>query len=65
MVRDRAWWCVERVLVRQNDEGACEVVSGRSWLGFSQDCMFCHYMPLLWQLDEQNDEIRELQGLWG
>ena len=44
--------------------GACEVVSGRSWLGFAQDWMFCHSMPLLWQLDEQNDDIRELQGLW-
>ena len=40
--------------------GACDVVSGRSWLGFAQDWLFCRFMPLLWQLDEQNDDIREL-----
>ena len=44
--------------------GACDVVFGRSWLGFARDWLFCHSMPLLWQLDEQNDDIRELQGLW-
>ena len=38
-------------------EGACDVVSGRSWLGFARDWVFYHSMPLLWQLDEQNDEI--------
>ena len=44
--------------------GVCDVFSGRSWLGFARDCLFCHSMPLLLQLDEQNDEIRELMGLW-
>ena len=44
--------------------GACEVFSGRSWLGFARDCLFYHLMPLLLQLDEQNGEIRELLGLW-
>ena len=44
--------------------GACEAVSGRSWLGFARDWLFCHSMPLLWQLDEQNDEIQKLQGVW-
>ena len=59
-----AWRRVERVLVRQKLQevhgGACDVVSGRSWLGFAQDWLFCRSMPLLWQLDEQNDDIREL-----
>ena len=32
--------------------GMCEVVSGRSSLGFAQDWLFYHSMPLLWQLDE-------------
>ena len=44
--------------------GVCKVVSGHSWLGFPWDWLFCHSMPLLWELDEQNSEIRELQGLW-
>ena len=62
--RGGAWRRVERVLVRQKLQaargGMCEVFSGRSWLGFARDCLFCHSMPLLWQLDEQNNEIREL-----
>ena len=53
-----------RVLMRQKLQptrgGACDVVSGRSWLGFARDWLFCHFMPLLWQSDEQNDDIREL-----
>ena len=40
--------------------GACDVVAGYSWLGFARDWLFCRSMPLLWQLDEQNDKIREL-----
>ena len=48
---DGAWWRVECVLVRQKlqpmRKGACEVVSGRSWLGFARDWLFCHSMPLL------------------
>ena len=43
---------------------ACDVVSGHSWLGFARDWLFCRSMPLLWQLDKQNDDIRELQRLW-
>ena len=40
--------------------GACQVVFGHSWLGFARDWLFCRSMPLLSQLDEQNDDIREL-----
>ena len=65
---DGAWRRVECVLVRQKIQEACgracDVVSSRSWLGFARDWLFCHSMPLLWQLDKQNDDIRELQGLW-
>ena len=61
---DGAWQRVERVLVSQKLQAArgsaCDVVSGRSWLGFARDWLFCCTMPLLWQLDEQNDDIREL-----
>ena len=68
VARVGAWRRVECVLVRQKIQaargGACDVFSGRSWLGFSWDCLFYHLMPLLLQLDEQNDEIRELLGLW-
>ena len=39
VAHDRAWWRVECVLVRQKLQptlgGACEVVSGRSWLSFA------------------------------
>ena len=62
------WWHMKRVSDSQKllvaCVGACQILYGYSWLGFAQDCLFCHSMPLLWQLDEQNDEIRELQGLW-
>ena len=38
---DGAWQCVERVLTRLKLQvargGACDLVSGRSWLGFAQD----------------------------
>ena len=51
LVREGYGRRVERVLVRQKLQpargGVCEVVSGRSWLGFAQDCLFCHSMPLL------------------
>ena len=33
--------------------GACDAVSGRSWLGFARDWLFCLSMPFLWQLNEQ------------
>ena len=53
---DGAWWHVECVLARQKLQAACgsacDVVSGRSWLGFARDWLFCRSMPLLWQLDE-------------
>ena len=48
---DGAWRRVEHVLMRQKLQpargGACEVVSGRSWLGFVWDCLFCLLMPFL------------------
>ena len=63
--RKRYWRRVAaRAREAETSVGACDVVSGRSWLGFTRDWLFCHSMPLLWQLDEQNDNIRELQGLW-
>ena len=40
--------------------GACDVVFGHSWLGFARDWLFCRSMPLLSQLDKQNDDIQEL-----
>ena len=62
---DGAWRCVERVLVRQKLQAArgdaCDAVSGRSWLGFARDWLFCLSMPVLWQLNAQNVDIRVLQ----
>ena len=62
---DGAWRRVERVFVRQKLQavrgGACEAVSGRSWLGFAQDWMFCLSTPVIWQLNAQNVDIRVLQ----
>ena len=59
---DGAW---RRVFVRQKLKaargGACEAVSGRSWLGFARDWMFCLSMPVIWQLNAQNVDIRVLQ----
>ena len=64
---DGAWRRIERVLVRQKVQpargGACDAVSGRSWLGFAQDWLFCLSMPFLWQLNAQNVDIRVLQVL--
>ena len=63
-----AWRHVELMLVRQKLQptcgGACDVVSGRSWLGFARDWLFCLSMPFLWQLDAQNIDIRVLHVLW-
>ena len=63
--RGGAW---QRVLMRQKLKqargGACDAVSGRSWLGFARDWMFCLSMPVLWQLNAQNVDIRVLQVLW-
>ena len=65
---DGEWRRVKCVLVRQKLQAArgsvCDVVSGRSWLGFARDWLFYRSMPLIWQLDEQNDDIRDLWGLW-
>ena len=65
---DGAWRRIERVLVRQKVQptrrGACDAVSGRSWLGFARDWLFCLSMPFLWQLNAQNVDIRVLQVLW-
>ena len=44
--------------------GACDSVSDHSWLGFARDWLFYLSMPFLWQLNEQNVDIRELQVLW-
>ena len=61
VVTDGAWWRVERVFVRQKLQaargGACDAVSGRSWLGFARDWMFCLSMPIIWQLNAQNVDI--------
>ena len=63
-----AWRRVERVLVRQKLQaargGTCDAVSGRSWLGFARDWPFCLSMPVVWQLNAQNVDIRVLQVLW-
>ena len=60
-----AWRRVELVLVRQKlqpaHRGACDAVSGRFWLGFAWDWLFCLSMPFLWQLNAQNVDIRVLQ----
>ena len=45
--------------------GACDAVSGSSWLGFARDWLFCLPMPFLWLLNEQNVDIRQLQVLCG
>ena len=62
---DGTWW---RVFVRQKLQpargGAYDLVSGRSWLGFARDWLFCLSMPVLWQLNAQNVDIRVLQVLW-
>ena len=59
-----AWQCVEHMLVRQKLQpargGACDAVSGRSWLGFAWDWPFCLFMPVVWQLNAQNVDIRVL-----
>ena len=63
--RGGAWGAWRRVFVRQKLQaargGACEAVSGRSWLGFARDWMFCLSMPVIWQLNAQNVDIRVLQ----
>ena len=44
--------------------GACDAVSGRFLLGFARDWPFCLSMPVVWQLNAQNVDIRVLQVLW-
>ena len=41
---------VARVREAKTSAGACDAVSGRSWLGFARDWLFCLSMPFLWQL---------------
>ena len=41
--------------------GACDAVSGHSWLGFARDWLFCLSMPVLWKLNAQKVDIRVLQ----
>ena len=57
-----------RVLVRQKLQeargGACDAVSSRFLLGFARDWPFCLSMPVVWQLNAQNVDIRVLQVLW-
>ena len=45
----------------ETSAGACDAVSGRSWLGFARDWLFYLSMPVLWQLNAQNVDIRVLQ----
>ena len=56
------------MLVRQKLQeargGTCDAVFGRSWLGFARDWPFCLSMPVVWQLNAQNVDIRVLQVLW-
>ena len=58
---DGTWRRVEHVLVRQKLQpargGACDAVSGRSWLSFARDWPFCLSMPIVWQLNAQNVDI--------
>ena len=47
-----AW---QRVFVRQKlppaRGGACDAVSGRSWLGFARDLLFCLSMPFFFAVE--------------
>ena len=56
-----AWWRVAArgACAREAGTlaGACDAVSGRSWLGFALDWLFCLPMPFLWLLNEQNVDI--------
>ena len=65
LARGGAWQALTtrgaRVREAETSGGACEAVSGRSWLGFAQDWMFCLSMPVIWQLNAQNVDIRVLQ----
>ena len=63
--RGRYRRCVTaRAREAETSAGACDAVSGRSWLGFARDWLFCLSMPVLWQLNAQNVDIRVLQVLW-
>ena len=48
----------------ETSAGACDAVSGRSWLGFAWEWLFCLTMHFIWQLSKQNVDIRVLQVLW-
>ena len=64
LARGGAWQVLTargaRVREAETSGDACDVFSGRSWLGFAWDWLFCRSMPFIWQLDEQNNDIREL-----
>ena len=59
--RGGRWRRVARVVGRQKLQAArgsaCDAVSGRFWLGFAWDWLFCLSMPFLWQLNAQNVDI--------
>ena len=40
-----------RACEAETSAGACDAVSGRSWLGFARDWTFCLSMPVVWQLN--------------
>ena len=42
------WRMAARAREAETSGGACDVFSGRSWLGFAWDWLFCHVMLLLW-----------------
>ena len=55
---DDTWQRVEaRAREAETSAGACDTVSGRSWLGFARDWLFCLSMPFIWQLNAQNVDI--------
>ena len=64
LAREGAWQSLTargaRVREAETSGRACEAVSGRSWLGFARDWMFCLSMPVIWQLNAQNVDIRVL-----
>ena len=65
LARGGAWQVLTargaRICEAETSGGACDAVSGRSWLGFTRDWMFYLSMPVIWQLNAQNVDIRVLQ----
>ena len=58
------WGAWQILAARAGAWSACDAVSGRSWLGFARDWLFCLPMPFLWLFNEQKVDIQELQVLW-